>query len=73
MFTRLGRVVGFVAVVLGIVAIIGSFVVAPDVLAPDFDRISMKQSTLWLRQGSTLVFFGLVLGVLCEISLKLGK
>lgn len=73
MFTKFGRIVGFVAVFIGIVAIIGSFVVAPDLLAPEFDRMSMKQSTLWLSQGSTLIFFGLVLGVLCEISLKLDK
>ncbi|KHQ52192.1 hypothetical protein [Mameliella alba] len=73
MFTKFGRIVAFVAVAIGIAAIIGSFVVAPDVLAPEFDRMSMKQSTLWLSQGSTLVFFGLALGVLCEISLKLNK
>jgi len=72
-FTKFGRIAGVGAVAIGIVAIIGSFVVAPDVLAPDFDRTSMAQSALWLSQGSALVFFGLVLGVLCEISIKLGK
>ena len=73
MFTKFGRIAGIGAVAIGIVAIIASFVVAPDVLAPDFDRTSMEQSTLWLSQGSALVFFGLVLGVLCEISIKLDK
>ncbi|GAA6147752.1 hypothetical protein NBRC116586_08140 [Pseudooceanicola nitratireducens] len=73
MFTKFGRIAGIGAVAIGIAAIIGSFVVAPDVLAADFDRTSMEQSTLWFSQGSALVFFGLVLGVLCEISLKLDK
>lgn len=73
MFTKFGRIVGFVAVSIGFAAIIGSFIVAPDVLSVEFDRKSMKQSTLWLSQGSTLVFFGFVLGVLCEISVKLEK
>ena len=73
MFTKFGRIVGFVAVAIGLAAIVGSFVVAPDMLSPELDRRSLAQSTLWLSQGSTLVFFGLVLGVLCEISVKLEK
>lgn len=73
MFTKVGRIAGFVSVSIGLAAIIGSFVVAPDMLSPDFDRMSMKQSTLWMSEGATLVFCGLVLGVLCEISLKLEK
>jgi hypothetical protein len=73
MFTKIGRIVGIVAVALGSLAIIGSFIMAPDVLSPEIDRPSLKQSALWLSQGSMLLFFGLVLGVLCEISLKLEK
>ena len=46
MFTKHGRIVGFVAVAIGFAAIIASFVVAPDVLSPEFDRMSMKPSTL---------------------------
>jgi cytosine/uracil/thiamine/allantoin permease len=72
-FTKIGRIVGFLAIALGLAAIVGSFAIAPDVLAPDFNRNSLNQSTLWLSQGSVLLFFGLVLGVLCEISLKLDK
>lgn len=75
MFTKLGRIVGFLAVALGSIAIVGSWFVVPDVLSPDFDRTSLgfRQASLWATQGSVLVFFGLVLGVLCEISLKLEK
>jgi len=75
MFARVGRIVAFLAVACGLAAIVGSFVVAPDVLSPGFDRtsLSFRQSTLWLSEGAALVFFGLVLGVLCEISLKLEK
>lgn len=73
MFTTVGRIVSFVAIAIGLAGIIGSFVVAPDVLSPEIDRMSLKQSGLWLSQGATLVFFGFVLGVLCEISQKLEK
>jgi cytosine/uracil/thiamine/allantoin permease len=73
MFTKIGWGVGLFAIVVGFVAIIASFVVAPDVRSPDFTRASMKQSTLWMTQGSIMVFFGLILGVLCEISQKLEK
>ena len=73
MFTKIGRIVAYIAVIIGLVAIIGSFVVAPDVLSPDFKRSSMRQSTLWLGQGSALVYLGLVLGIICEISRKLEK
>ena len=73
MFTKIGRVVGVISVLLGVAAIVGSFVVAPDMLSSGYDRMSMKQSALWLGQGSVLIFCGLVLGVLCEISLKLEK
>lgn len=73
MFTKFGRIVGYVAIIIGIVAIIGSIIVAPDMLGPEFDRMSVKQSGLWMSQGSTLIFCGLVLGILSEISLKLEK
>jgi hypothetical protein len=73
MFTSIGWFVGLLAVIIGFVAIIASFFVAPDVLSPDFNRASMKQSTLWMSQGATMVFFGSILGVLCEISGKLEK
>ena len=75
MFTKFGRIVGFLAIAFGLLAIIGSLVVAPDVMSPAFDRKSLawRQHMLWVDQGSMLVFFGLVLGVLCEISLKLEK
>ncbi len=75
MFTKIGFIVGFLAAAFGFAAIIGSFVMAPDVLSPEFDRKSLafRQSTLWLNQGSMLVFYGLALGVLCEISRKLEK
>jgi len=71
MGARVGRIVAFLAVACGLAAIVGSFVVAPDVLSPGFDRtsLSFRQSTLWRSAG----FFGLVLGVLCEMSLKLEK
>jgi len=71
MFTRIGKVVSVIAVILGLAAIVASFVVAPDISSPEFSRASMAQSTLWLSQGAALVFSGLVLGVLCEISTKL--
>jgi hypothetical protein len=75
MFTRIGRIVGFVAVALGFAAIVGSFFFPSDVLSAEFDQKSFnfRQSTLLLKQGSIIVFVGLVLGVLCEISLKLEK
>lgn len=73
MFTTVGRIVSIVSIAIGFAAVIGSFLVAPDMLSPEVDRISVKQSGLWLSQGATLVFCGLVLGVLCEISLKLEK
>ena len=75
MFTKIGRIVGFLAIAFGFAGIIASFVMAPDVLSPEFDRasFSFRQSALWLTQSSTLVFFGSVLGVLCEISRKLEK
>ncbi|WP_172331667.1 hypothetical protein [Mangrovicoccus sp. HB161399] len=69
-FTKIGQRVAFLAVALGGVAIIASFFVGPT-LFPDSDRASMKQSGLFLRQGATMLFCGLILGVLCEISEKL--
>jgi len=71
MFTKLGRIASYLAVALGLGAIIGAFIVAPDIYAPDFDRADMRQSSLWMKEGATLAFLGLVLGVLCEISAKL--
>ncbi|SNR38159.1 hypothetical protein [Puniceibacterium sediminis] len=75
MFTRIGRIVGFVAVALGFAAIIGAFFFPVDLFSPEFDRtaFNFRQSTALFSQGSILVFFGLVLGVLCEISVKLDK
>lgn len=73
MFTKIGRIVGFLAVILGFGGIIGSFVVAPDMMSPEFTRMSLEQSSLWLSQGALLVFCGLSLGVLCEISAKLDR
>ncbi|MFT7025869.1 MAG: cytosine/uracil/thiamine/allantoin permease [Paracoccaceae bacterium] len=73
MFTKVGWGVSLLIVIFGFAAIIASFFVAPDVWSPDFTRASMKQSTLWMRQGSTLVYLGLLLGVFCEISQKLKK
>ncbi|PZX05004.1 hypothetical protein [Celeribacter halophilus] len=75
MFTKIGRIVGFVVVALGLAAFIGSFFFPSDLLSPEFDRQSFnfRQSTLLFTQGSIMVFAGLVLGVLCEISLKLEK
>ena len=73
MFTTLGYVASFFALGIGVAAIVGAFIVAPDMFAPDFDRMDMRQSTLWMRQGATLIFLGLVLGELCEISEKVEK
>jgi hypothetical protein len=72
MFTKLGGIVSVIAICLGLVGIVGWFVA---VLVQSSGSISMgsKQATLWLNQGSTLLFLGLVLGVLCEISKKLDK
>jgi hypothetical protein len=64
--------VGLATVAVGFVGIVGSFFFAPDVFSPDFDRASMKQAHMWMSQGAQLTFFGLTLGVLCEISEKLG-
>jgi len=60
MFARVGRIVAFLAVACGLAAIVGSFVVAPDVLSPGFDRtsLSFRQSTLWRSAG----FFRVGLG-----------
>lgn len=76
MFTKIGRIVGFLAVAGGFASIIGAYIFFPfDVLSPEFDRASFnfRQATVLITGGSKLVFFGLVLGVLCEISLKLEK
>lgn len=73
MYTRIGKIVAFIATALGIAGIVGSFLVAPDIYAPDFERGSFEQSTLWMRQASILVAMGALLGVLCEISVKLEK
>lgn len=72
MFTKLGGIVSVIAISLGLVGIVGWFVV---ILVQSTGSISvtMEQATLWLNQGSTLLFLGLVLGVLCEISKKLDK
>jgi len=71
MFTKVGRVVSVITILLGLAAIAASFVVAPDISSSEFNRASIAKSTLWLSQGAALLFLGLVLGVLCEISTKL--
>jgi len=74
-FTKIGRIVGFVTVASELAAIIASFFFPIDIKARNFDRASFnfRQATVLVEQGSILIFFGLVLGVLCEISLKLEK
>lgn len=71
MFTKIGRVISWITFAMGILVIAASFYIAPDIYAPDFNRASMAQATLWMKQGATLVCIGVALGVLCEISLKL--
>lgn len=73
MFTNIARSVSFITVAIGVIAMIASFFVAPDIFADEFDRGAMEQATLWMTQGSMMVFFGLALGVLSEISEKLER
>ena len=74
-FTKIGRIVGFVTVAFGLAAIVALFFFPLDIKALYFDWASFnfRQATVLVEQGSILIFFGLVLGVLCEISLKLEK
>ncbi len=72
MFTRYGTKVAFLACLWGIVWIIGSFFTI-DYTTTEIDRLALKQSSGWFEQGSIIFFFGLTLGVLCEISNKLDQ
>jgi hypothetical protein len=72
-FTKIGKIISSLAVFLGLLSIIGSVLVASDMFSTEFTRQSMAQSTLLFNHGSILVCFGLVFGVLCEISQKLDK
>lgn len=71
-YTKIGRVVAFLTVAVGILAITGSFVVAPD-LTDGFDRAAMRQTSHLMTQGAFLIFFGLALGILSEISSKMDR
>lgn len=43
MFTIIGKIVRFFAVTLGFAGIIGSFVVAPDMMSPKYKQMSLGQ------------------------------
>jgi hypothetical protein len=76
LFTVIGKIVGFGTIALGLSVIVGSFLAAPDlqyIRSSEFEGESLKTSTLLLAEGGRLVFFGLVLGILCEISRKLER
>jgi hypothetical protein len=74
MFTTVGRNFAFLAVVGGFAAMVGSFFFPFDIQSPDFrTSFNFRQASVLMFQGSVSVFFGLVLGVLCEISRKLDK
>ncbi|MBE9635797.1 hypothetical protein [Salipiger mangrovisoli] len=73
MFTKIGGVLAGIAVLAGLAAIAGAYYFAPEMYSPDFNRASLKPYGLLFWQGAGLVFLGVVLGVLCEISRKLTK
>ncbi len=71
MFTKIGGFVGILAVFFGSAAVIWSFVLGLSVPYEELDPRIVKASGNWLTQGVSVLFCGLVLGILCEISEKL--
>jgi ABC-type uncharacterized transport system permease subunit len=72
MFTKIGRIVAGLAALSGMVAVVASFFFPFDISSPDYrSSFNFRQSTTLMSQGLAILFAGLVLGVLCEISKKL--
>ncbi|MGL4321728.1 MAG: hypothetical protein ACRCS3_12785 [Paracoccaceae bacterium] len=72
LFTKIGVVVASLAFLGGLAAVVASFYFPFDINAPDFrSSFNFRQSSVLLSQGLAIMFAGLLLGVLCEISLKL--
>lgn len=72
MFTKIGSVVAGLAVLGGMLAVIASFFFPFDMSSPEYrSSFNFRQSTALMSQGLTILFAGLVLGTLCEISKKL--
>jgi hypothetical protein len=74
MFTKIGGIVASLAVLGGLAAVVGSFFFPFDINSPDYrTSFNFRQSTVLMSQGLAVLFAGLLLGVLCEISNKLER
>lgn len=74
MFTKIGGIVASLAVLGGLAAVVGSFFFPFDINSPDYRAsFNFRQSTVLMSQGLAVLFAGLLLGVLCEISNKLER
>jgi len=80
-FTNFGKAIAWLATVLGLLAVVAGYEfdinqaesVVADMLNIDATQWNGKQGKVFREQGSIMLFCGLVLGVLCEISRSAAK
>jgi hypothetical protein len=72
LFTRLGRIVAILALILGIWHIVGGLLIATGAVAPEADALARffgnKTTGQVIDRGFYAVLFAIALGILTEIS-----